>query len=89
MRRLVCRLAGASSDLTQAQAQIAEAHPDIIVIEDNPHGFEPEAMEIIRNCSIGIRVIGLNLTDNVLKLYRYEQRVAEQADDLLQFVLAA
>ena len=80
-------LAGATADLATAREQIAQAQPDIIVIEDQQGGFAPGALEILGNCPLNTRVIGLNLSDNVLKLYHLEQRTAERADDLLRLVL--
>ena len=81
-------LAGASADLATAREQIVQMRPDTIVIEEGQGGFAPPALEILRLCPMQTRVIGLNLSDNTLKLYHYEQRVAERADDLLRLILA-
>ena len=77
---------GITSDLETAINEILSVKPDTILIEEDtqiPSGL----LNILENCSWDFRLMGINLSDNQLNLYRHEQQILWRAEDLLQLVL--
>lgn len=77
---------GATSDYVAAREQIASLRPDTVLVEQGESGVPPEALGILQACSWKVRVVGLGLADNELRVYHCEQRRVRKADDLLRLV---
>ena len=70
-------------------ATMEDFRPNAIIVEamDTSDDMNVEALTILGASPWDPRVIRLSLEDNELWLYRREQRIVEQADDLLQMIL--
>ncbi len=79
---------GETSDHQAVQDEIIKLEPDTILIEEIEGSIPSEVMEILGTCHWGVRVIGLNLTNNKLSIYHREQRTVRQAEDLLRLILS-
>lgn len=78
---------GATSGLEDAKSQIAQLHPDTIVIEEEAgNEISAQIIELLDNSAIHSRVFSLNLSDNDLEIYHREHRTVLQADDLLHLI---
>jgi DNA-binding NarL/FixJ family response regulator len=81
-------LVGATSDYLAAQDEILSLQPDTVLVEEVGESVRAEVMEILEASSWSVRVIGLSLADNSLRIYHREQRTVAQGEDLLQLVLS-
>jgi DNA-binding NarL/FixJ family response regulator len=81
-------IVGASSEYTEALAAIEELKPDTIIVEETEDVavVRIEALQILKACTWGPRVIRLSLQDNELWVYYRERRVISDSADLLHLV---
>lgn len=77
---------GGSSDPATGLEEISRLKPDVVIAEEGPSGSPTEAIEILRAGPAEILVLGLNLSDNGLQVYRREQRTVADPEDLLQIL---
>jgi DNA-binding NarL/FixJ family response regulator len=78
---------GREADVDQAMERIKELQPDVVVIDSaDPAGDPTPALMCILREGVGIKVIGLNLQDNTVCIYRGEQRVVREVKDLVQAI---
>jgi DNA-binding NarL/FixJ family response regulator len=80
-------IVGCDTDVDQAVKHIKELRPDVVIVDRNDLDVDltPGVMCILRERS-GTKVIGLNLKDNTLCIYRGEQRIAREVEDLLEAI---
>ena len=76
-------IVGQDTDVNRAYEQIKELQPDVVILD----GDEPD-LEVahILKVSPDIRVIGLNLGNNNLYVYRASQRVTRDVSDLMDAI---
>ncbi|MCK6627472.1 MAG: hypothetical protein L6R45_20125 [Anaerolineae bacterium] len=76
---------GQAEDVEQASEQIKKLQPDVIIIDDTfPTKETPsQAMQLLQLMP-GAKVIGLNLRDNQLYIYRSAQVLVKTVKDLLE-----
>jgi DNA-binding NarL/FixJ family response regulator len=91
---LLCReaglqIVGREMDLERGLDRIRELRPDVVIVDgvDRTRDPTPTVMRILRE-RLGTRVIGLNLQDNIVCIYRSEQRIARGVEDLLEAIEA-
>ncbi len=91
---LLCReagleIVGREMDLEKGLDRIRELRPDVVIVDsgDPTRDPTPTVMRILRE-GLGTRVIGLNLQDNIVCIYRGEQRIARGVEDLLEAIEA-
>lgn len=79
---------GAASEFETVLASLESLKPDVIIVEetDDDTVIPIEALEILRACSWGPRVIRLSLQDNELWVYYHERRSVGSAEDFLRLV---
>jgi DNA-binding NarL/FixJ family response regulator len=82
-------IVGRETDVDRAIECIQELRPDVVIFDNNDPevDFRPVVMRIFRE-GLGTKVIGLNLQDNTLCIYRGEQRVIEEVKDLVEAIEA-
>jgi DNA-binding NarL/FixJ family response regulator len=80
-------IVGRETDVDQAIERIQELRPDVVIYDNNEPevDFRPVVMRILRE-GLGTKVIGLNLHDNTICIYRGEQRVIKGLQDLVEAI---
>lgn len=79
-------IVGGSSDPTVGMDEIGRMQPDVVIAEEGPSGAPTEAIEALRAGPSEMLILGLNLNDNGLQVYRREQRTVADPEDLLQIL---
>jgi DNA-binding NarL/FixJ family response regulator len=75
------------TDVDQAVKRIKGLQPDVVIVDSSDPGVDltPGVMGILKERA-GAKVIGLNLQDNTLCIYRGEQRVIKETEDLIKAI---
>ena len=76
-------IVGRETDVDKAIERIKELQPDVVILDNGDP--TPEVMCILRE-GVGTKVIGLNLQDNTICIYRGEQRVVKEVEDLVEAI---
>jgi len=79
-------IVGGSSDPAAGLEEIGRLQPDVVIAEEDPSGARTEAIEALRAGPAEMLILGMNLTDNGLQVYRREQRTVADPEDLLQIL---
>jgi DNA-binding NarL/FixJ family response regulator len=89
---LLCRetgleIVGWETDVDNAIRRIRELQPDVVILDNADPACDPTpaVMRILRE-GVGTKVIGLNLQDNTMCIYRGEQRVVKEVTDLVEAI---
>ena len=77
---------GGSSDPVAGLEEITRLQPDVVIAEEDPSGARSETIEVLRAGPAEMLILGMNLTDNGLQVYRREQRTVVHPEDLLQIL---
>ena len=77
---------GGSSDPAAGLVEISLLQPDVVIAEEDPSGARTEAIEALRAGPSEMLILGLNLRNNGLQVYRREQRTVADPEDLLQIL---
>jgi DNA-binding NarL/FixJ family response regulator len=81
-------IVGREADADQALERIKELRPDVVVLDSaDLRDPMPVVMRIFRE-GVGAKVISLNLKDDTMHVYRGEQRVVKQVEDLVKVIKA-
>jgi DNA-binding NarL/FixJ family response regulator len=80
-------IVGQETDLDQAVERIKEIRPDVVILDCAEPACDPTpaVMRILRE-GLGTKVIGLNLQNNTLYIYRGEQRLVKEVKDLIEAI---
>ena len=80
-------MVGRETDVDKAIGRIKELQPDVVILDsgDPACDLTPAVMRILRE-GVGTKVIGLNLQDNTICIYRGEQRVVKEVKDLVEAI---
>jgi len=80
-------IVGRETDVDNAIERIKELQPDVVIFDsgDLACNLTPAVMRILRE-GVGTKVIGLNLQDNTMCIYRGEQRVVKEVKDLMEAI---
>jgi DNA-binding NarL/FixJ family response regulator len=80
-------IVGRETDVDKAAEHIQELRPDVVILDCGDPACDPTptVMRILRE-GLGTKVIGLNLQDNTLCIYRGEQRVVKEVKDLVEAI---
>jgi len=78
---------GWEADVDKAVERIKELQPDVVIVDRGDPGCDPTlaVMRILRQ-GVVAKVIGLNLQDNTIRIYRGEQRVVKEMQDLIEAI---
>jgi len=79
-------IVGGSSDPAAGLEEIGRLQPDVVIAEEDPSGARTEAIEALRAGPSEMLILGLNLRNNGLQVYRREQRTVADPEDLLQIL---
>ena len=64
--------------------QFEALQPGVIIVDDSDPGFDPgDVVKFVSKLGVKSKVIGINLHDNQLRIYRGEQKIAEEVADLV------
>lgn len=74
-------IVGWETEVDKAVERIRELQPDVVILDSGDPA--PEVVGILRE-GLGTKVIGLNLQDNTMCIYRGEQRVVKRIEDLVE-----
>ncbi len=78
---------GKETPLDRAVEKIGNLQPDVIIIDsDDPQVDLGMLVSTMMRQGVNVKVIGLNLNDNCLWIYRGEQRIAREVKDLLEAI---
>jgi len=79
-------IVGREADADKALERIKELRPDVVVLDSadlcDPM---PVVMRIFRE-GVGAKIIGLNIQDDTICIYRGEQRVVKGVEDLVEAI---
>jgi DNA-binding NarL/FixJ family response regulator len=80
-------IVGQETDADKALERIKEIRPDVVILDCAEPGCDPTlaVMRILRE-GVQTKVIGLNLQDNTMYIYRGEQRVVKEVKDLIEAI---
>ena len=80
-------IVGRETDVDKAVERIRELRPDVVVMDSgDPAGDPtPAVMRILRE-GLGTKLVGLNLKDNTMCIYRGEQRAVKSIEDLVEAI---
>ena len=77
------KVVGREMDVDKAVGRIKELQPDVVILEGND--LAPAVTRMLRE-GVGAKVIGLDLQDNKMFIYRGEQRVVKEVKDLVEAI---
>ena len=77
---------GGNSDPAAGLEEIGRMQPDVVIAEEGPSGAPTEAIDVLRAGPAEMLILGMNLADNGLQVYRREQRTVADPEDLLQIL---
>ena len=89
---LICRemkveIVGRETSIDRAFECITTTKPDVIVMDSsNPEFDHGRVVSRVLELGLSIKVIGLNLNDNRIWIYRGEQKVAKAVQDLVDAI---
>ena len=80
-------IVGRETDVDKAVERIKELQPDVVILDCAEPRCDPTlaVMRILRE-GLETKVIGLNLQDNTMYIYRGEQRVVQEVKDLIEAI---
>jgi AmiR/NasT family two-component response regulator len=80
-------IVGREADVDEAVERIKELRPDVVILDsaDLVSDPTPAVMRILRE-GVRAKVIGLNLEDNTMCVYRGEQREVKGVEDLVEAI---
>jgi chemotaxis response regulator CheB len=80
-------IVGREADVDSAIERIKELQPEVVILDSGAPACDPTpaVMRILRE-GVGTKVIGLNLQDNTMCIYRGEQRVVKEVADLMEAI---
>jgi hypothetical protein len=58
--------------------------PDVVIVEEDSSGDPKEAIEALKTGPSEMLILGLNLENDALHVYRREQRTVADPEDLLR-----
>jgi DNA-binding NarL/FixJ family response regulator len=88
-REMALEIIGQETDLERAIECIRALGPDVVIFDCNDPQVDPTlAMLRIFREGLGTKIIGLNLQDDSIYIYRREQRIARGVEDLLEAIEA-
>ena len=89
---LICRemeaeIVGRETFFDRALSQLETLRPDVIIVDGSEPGCDPGKVVLqVLKLRLTAKVIGLNLHDNSLCIYRGEHRVAVEVADLVEAI---
>ncbi len=80
-------LVGEETEVERAIERIKELAPEVVLLEQDALRSDPGpvVMRILEEMP-STKIVGLNLADNTIRVYRGEQRVPREIGDLLEVI---
>jgi DNA-binding NarL/FixJ family response regulator len=80
-------IVGCEADIGQALECVKELLPDVVIVNDADVSCDPTsaAWRILKE-GVVPKIIGLNLQDNMMCIYRGEQREVKKVEDLVRAI---
>ena len=80
-------IVGRETSVERALKRVEMVHPDVIIVDSSDPEFDHgKVVSRVLQLGLTMKVIGLNLHDNRLCIYRGEQKVAQETKDLLEAI---
>lgn len=78
------KILGLETDLDAAVECIERFRPDVVIVDcDDPALDLTPAIKCLLRDRLDVCVVGLSLADNTISIYRGEQRLVREVEDLL------
>jgi DNA-binding NarL/FixJ family response regulator len=80
-------IVGRETDVDKAVERIKELQPDVVIVDSGDPATDPTpaVVRVLRE-GVGTKVIGLNLQDNTMCIYRGELRMVKEVKDLVEAI---
>jgi hypothetical protein len=78
---------GMTADYASAMETVQILNPDTILVEEIDGVIPASIMEILETTTFDFRLIGVSLSENKLSVYRCEQWMITEVEDLVNLVL--
>ncbi len=80
-------IVGRETDVDKAVEDIQKLRPDAVIVasSDPENDFAPVVMRILRE-EAGTKIVGLDLRDNTICIYRGERRFVKEVEDLVKAI---
>ena len=80
-------IVGRETDASRVIERIRELEPDVVIVDSADTACDPVPVVMrILSDRVGTRVVALNLQDNTMCVYRGEQRVVKEVQDLVEAI---
>jgi DNA-binding NarL/FixJ family response regulator len=89
---LICQaiqveIVGRETSLERVSGQLEALQPDVIIVDGSDPECDPgDVVKFVFQMGLKSKVIGINLDDNQLRIYRGEQKEAEEVADLVEAI---
>jgi chemotaxis response regulator CheB len=89
---LICQemeaeIVGRETSIERAFQCITTMQPDVIVVDGSDPDFDHgKVVSSVMELGLTAKVIGLNLNDNRICIYRGEQKIAREVNDLVEAI---
>ncbi len=89
---LICQemeaeIVGRETTIERALQCIEMMHPNVIIVDNSVPDFDHgKVVSRVVELGLTLKVIGLNLNDNRICIYRGEQKVAREVNDLVEAI---
>ncbi len=86
-REIALEVVCCEADVDQALERIRDLLPDVVIVNEAnaPYGSGSVTARILREAE-SVKVIGLNLQNNSMCIYRREQRLVHDVQDLVEAI---
>ena len=80
-------IVGRETSVERTLKRVETVHPDVIIVDSSDPEFDHgKIFSQVLQLGLVMKVIGINLHDNRLCIYRGEQKVARETKDLLEAI---
>ena len=79
-------IVGESVNHEIGRSEIGRLKPDVVVLEEDEAGSSGELVDLLLEGTSDVLILGLNLMDNELRVYRRQQRTVLRPNDLVDLI---
>lgn len=92
VENLICQaiqveIVGRETSFERVSGQLEALQPDVIIVDGTDPGCDPQdVVSLVFRLGLKSKVISMNLKDNQLRIYRAEQKIADEVADLVDAI---